>query len=493
MDLVFRLAVIVPVILILRVLTKLVRAIFDPLRTVPGPSLARFTRLWEVWQVCKGDFEKTNVELHRRYGPIVRLAPGRYSVCDQIASKIIYGPGSAFTKSNYYQPFGDPHGGVNLFTESSPQIHSDARRKVASLYSMTALVSCEPHVDHMNSFLCSRLTLCAEKGESIDIPTWMQYYAFDVIGEITLGKPFGMMERGYDSMGILKGIDTMLTYASAIGLVPKLNLWIHALNHRLSRPSPAKGLNDFAAQCIGDRKHGRTQSDRDDFLTKLMRLRDSGSISDAYQESTVASNITAGSDTTAITLSCIIYSLLWNPACAQELRNEIDTFAREGRISNPVTFKEAQNMPYLQAVIKEALRIHPATGQILARIVPASGAELCGYHVPAGTCVGINAWALHRDTSIWGPDADTFRPERWLEEGASVLERSFMPFGLGSRTCIGKNISLLEVAKVIPQIYRNFEIHHVNPGNPEVWETDNRFFVKQKFQCGIVQRTGLDF
>lgn len=225
-----------------------------------------------------------------------------------------------------------------------------------------------------------------------------------------------------------------------------------------------------------------------------------------------ASNITAGSDTTAskqqhltdisshdtgvdfdiVTLSCIIYSLLWNPACAQELRNEIDMFAREGRISNPVTFKEAQNMPYLQAVIKEALRIHPATGQILPRIVPAPGAELCGYHVPAGTCVGSNAWALHRDTSIWGPDADTFRPERWLEEGASVLERSFMPFGLGSRTCIGKNISLLEVAKVIPQIYRNFEIHHVDPGKPEVWETDNRFFVKQKFQCGIVQRTSSD-
>lgn len=95
------------------------------------------------------------------------------------------------------------------------------------------------------------------------------------------------MERGHDSFGILKGIDTMLAYASAVGLVPELNPWIHALNRRLSRPNPAKGMIDFAVQCIGERKHGRAQSDRDDFLTKLMRLRGSGSISDAYQESTV--------------------------------------------------------------------------------------------------------------------------------------------------------------------------------------------------------------
>lgn len=109
-------------------------------------------------------------------GPIIRLAPGRYSVCDQLASKTIYGPGSGFIKSNFYQPFGAPHGAVNLFTEANPQIHSDARRKVASLYSMTALVSYEPYIDHMNNFLCSRLTLCAEKAEPMDIPTWMQYY-----------------------------------------------------------------------------------------------------------------------------------------------------------------------------------------------------------------------------------------------------------------------------------------------------------------------------
>lgn len=68
MDIILHLTVIVHSIIILRVLIVIVRAIFDPLRAVPGPPLARLTRLWEVWQVCEGDFEKTNVELHRRYG-----------------------------------------------------------------------------------------------------------------------------------------------------------------------------------------------------------------------------------------------------------------------------------------------------------------------------------------------------------------------------------------------------------------------------------------
>jgi cytochrome P450 len=73
------------------------------------------------------------------------------------------------------------------------------------------------------------------------------------------------------------------------------------------------------------------------------------------------SNIGAGSYTTAITLSSIFYHLLKHPKTWQRLQQEVDTAAKEGRISNRVTFREAQELPYLQAVIKEGLRIHPAS------------------------------------------------------------------------------------------------------------------------------------
>jgi hypothetical protein len=74
------------------------RALATPLRDIPGPFAARFTRLWYLKNVWRGDFEKVNVRLHDRYGPIVRIAPNEYSIDDSEAIKIIYGHGTGFTK-----------------------------------------------------------------------------------------------------------------------------------------------------------------------------------------------------------------------------------------------------------------------------------------------------------------------------------------------------------------------------------------------------------
>ena len=75
-----------------------IQFVLDPLRDIPGPFLARFTRLWYFFAIYKGSFEKTNIELHRKYGPIVRVAPGEYSIDDYEAARIIYGYGNAFVK-----------------------------------------------------------------------------------------------------------------------------------------------------------------------------------------------------------------------------------------------------------------------------------------------------------------------------------------------------------------------------------------------------------
>ena len=76
----------------------LVQFVFDPLREVPGPCLARFTRLWYFIEIYKGGFELTEIELHKKYGPIVRIAPHEYSIDDVEAAKTIYGLGKHFLK-----------------------------------------------------------------------------------------------------------------------------------------------------------------------------------------------------------------------------------------------------------------------------------------------------------------------------------------------------------------------------------------------------------
>ena len=124
-------------------------------------------------------------------GKIVRIAPNQYSISDAAALKTIYGHGAKFEKSDWYDAwnFGPRTGFTNLFSERNSRNHAESRRKVASMYSMTSLVSYEPSVDNCIEIFKQRLLEFSEQGSTIDMAHWMQCYAFDVIGEITVSSP----------------------------------------------------------------------------------------------------------------------------------------------------------------------------------------------------------------------------------------------------------------------------------------------------------------
>ena len=128
----------------------------------------------------------------------------------------------------------------------------------------------------------------------------------------------------------------------------------------------------------------------------------------------IATNIGAGGNSTATILRAVFYYLLKHPQTHQKLISELTAAAKAGKLSRIATWKECQNLPYLEACVKEAERIHPAIGLPLERIVPAEGATICGHYFGAGTVVGMNAWVIHRDQAVFGNDAASWRPERWL-------------------------------------------------------------------------------
>lgn len=111
---------------------------------------------------------------------------------------------------------------------------------------------------------------------------------------------------------------------------------------------------------------------------------------------------------------------------------EIEQFDKAGLLSAHVSYEECLQMPYLQAVMKEAMRMHPGIGFPLERYVPAGGANLCGVDLAPGTIVGVNPHVIMRDTNVYGEDANEFRPERWMEataERLKIMERSFIAVG----------------------------------------------------------------
>lgn len=173
----------------------------------------------------------------------------------------------------------------------------------------------------------------------------------------------------------------------------------------------------------------------------------------------------AGSDTTAITLRAIVYYVLKNPHVHRKLHLELDAANLPMRIS----YKAAQSLPYLGAVIEEAMRTHPAVGLLLERIVPSSGLALPdGRFIAPGTIVGLNAWVVHQDKTVFGQDAESFNPERWLQgphetlpefqSRRSRMREASLTFGAGNRVCLGKNLSALEIYKFIATLFLNYQV-----------------------------------
>jgi cytochrome P450 len=168
--------------------------------------------------------------------------------------------------------------------------------------------------------------------------------------------------------------------------------------------------------------------------------------------------VIAGSDTTAATIRVVLLNLLTSPLIYHRLQSEIDSAATSAKISSPITDSEAREMPYLQAVIKEGLRIVPPVTGISFKTVPKGGDTINGIFVPEGTNIGLTYLAMHHSKQIFGDDADIFRPERWLEaegERLAVMKGVLdLVFNHGRFQCLGKPVALMELNKIFVEVGR---------------------------------------
>ena len=165
----------------------------------------------------------------------------------------------------------------------------------------------------------------------------------------------------------------------------------------------------------------------------------------------------AGSDTTATAIRVILLHIITNPRVYTALSSEIHTtLFWSAFYSRTITDAQAKSLPYLQAVIREGLRIWPPVSAWMEKEVPPRGDFIQGRFVPGGTKIAVAVWATQRDRDVYGDDADVFRPERWLEAGPQkVLEMNRtleLVFGYGRFGCLGKSIAYIELNKVFVEV-----------------------------------------
>ncbi|KAF2162917.1 hypothetical protein M409DRAFT_68872 [Zasmidium cellare ATCC 36951] len=476
----------------------------DRLKRFPGPRLAAWTDLWRVLDTYFGSHKPpSSIILHRKYGDIVRVGPNALTFSNPQAIKDIYGTDNRYPKSEMYHVFAPSAGGhvtPSLFSSLDITWHDNLRRAVNPAFNLSALVQYEPFVDNTTREFLSQLShRYADKPGTegvVRLHEWMHWYAFDVIGEITYGSPFGALKNASDIDGILAKTHRFLAYGMWAGYMPLIDkltfknpvlLWLHRRGYVTSAPNPVVTWALKYQQASRPNNNNNQEDKPQPLLEKFLGAKEThpSIITDKEVLSMGLSAILAGSESTGVTLTAIFYYILKNPSVLATLQAELDTAFPTAASTTPIEFKHAFALPYLDACLEETFRLHPAARFTAERLLPPQGAHISSQKIPGGTLVGINAWALHHRADVFGSDVDSYIPERWLprptepyeQERARIdaMSRTLFHFGAGRFGCISKNVSLLEMYKVVPAVLRAFEMSLEDPGRE--WRFEDGSFV----------------
>jgi benzoate 4-monooxygenase len=343
------------------------------------------------------------------------------------------------------------------------------------------VVQFEPYIDanlHLFTQQWDRLIDdAAADGQAsarLDCLKWFNYLAFDIIGDLAFGAPFGMLARGADLAEVRSSPAAPPVYAPAIevlnrrgevsatlGCLPGLKPWAPWLPDPFFHKGAdaVRNLAGIAIARVKARLENPPQEERLDLLARLMQGRDDKGEPLGREELTAEAltQLIAGSDTTSNGSCALLYHVCRTPGCFARLQAELDRALPHGHAVP--AYAAVRDLPYLAAVVNEALRIHSTSGIGLPRRIPdgSPGVTLHGRHFPAGTVLSVPTYSVHHSRDVWGPDADEFVPERW-ERLTPRQKNAFIPFSYGPRACIGRNVAEMEMKLIIATWARRYSV-----------------------------------
>jgi len=444
------------------------------LRKVPGPFFAKFSNLWLLAQARQGKRYLSVNAAHEKYGKLVRIQPDHVSIADDSAIQIVYGHGNGFLKAEYYDVFVSIQRG--LFNTRDRAEHTRKRKTISHTFSTKNVGQFETYMSQNLNLFIQRWDTLSNNAHGqyakIDCLHWFNYLAFDIIGDLAFGQPFGMLEKGKDITEIRKSPDAPITYAPAVevlnrrgevsgtlGCLPGLKPYAKYLPDPFFTKGLAavENLAGIAVARVSQRLESKTDVERVDLLARLMEGRDETGAKLCRAELTAEAltQLIAGSDTTSNTSCAILYYITKTPGVLEKLQKELDEAIPAG-VDVP-TYDMVKDLPYMQNVINETLRIHSTSSLGLPRLVPpGEGVEILGQHFPAYTVLSVPAYTIHHSKEIWGSNADDFVPDRW----DNITERqknAFIPFSYGPRSCVGRNVAEMELALIVGTTFRRYE------------------------------------
>ncbi|KAH7309647.1 cytochrome P450 [Stachybotrys elegans] len=447
----------------------LYRLCFHPLAKVPGPfwnAVSRY-RLFHWGFFQDGITHEKILELHEEYGPIVRIAPNEIHLSDPADFDLIYKVGSVFNKDwRFCQSFGPLHA---IFNTVSNTEHRQRRAPLNPFFSRRSVLDQEALVQEKAAKLCARVKERLDKGIPADIHSGFRAVGIDVVTDYAFDDCWDMLDQEdfgewFPAMNRTASRGWVFTQHFVVMTPPLWFVLKRAMKH-LENVSWFPGVTIVHRSSKHVEEVVRKIADGDDskersIVHQLLAPKESSNgkapltPQDLADETSVI--LGAASETTGTALTIAAYHVIKTPHMYQRLRAELlEAFPDE---DEEPSFLALEKLPYLTAIIKEALRMEPGLPGRLQRSAPAGGVLLQGHFIPEGTTVSMSSHTQHRNSVIF-PNPRVFDPTRWMDQPKDVAqsrENSLVPFSRGTRQCLGINLAYCELYVTLGTFFRRF-------------------------------------
>ncbi|KAK9115999.1 hypothetical protein Sjap_014946 [Stephania japonica] len=270
-----------------------------------------------------------------------------------------------------------------------------------------------------------------------------------------------LVSEGYELLGLFNWSDhfPLLGLLDLQGvrkrcrtLVSKVNAFVGNIieEHRILKRKTNAAAAAAAAALLREKEEG-------DFVDVLLDLENDESLSESDMIAVLWEMIFRGTDTVAILLEWILARMVLHPDIQSKAQAEIDRCVGGGDGHRPVSDSDLPNLPYLQAIVKETLRVHPPGPLLSWARLAIHDVHIGKNFIPAGTTAMVNMWAITHDENMWS-EPNVFKPERFMNENVGIMgtDLRLAPFGAGRRVCPGKAMGLATVHLWLAQLLQNF-------------------------------------
>ena len=393
---------------------------------------------------------------------------------------------SPFTRGQWYSCLKLHPEHDNVVSIVDERRHLDLRSRMSPGYSGKENHHLEQDVDEqLQKFfdLVNSRHLARPEGgifRTVDLSRITSFFTLDTISKIAFGHTFGFLDRDEDPFGYLKNLEQFLPALIVFGVYTELTkiLKIPLMKAALPKSTDKRGLGrvmGFARDRVQER-FGHKPVVRQDMLQSFIK----NGLTQAELESETLTQITAGSDSTASSLRLTLHFICTSPPIQERLLAEINTAIAAGQITRPIIKDaEARQLSYLQACIKEGLRVYPPVTGLMAKRVPEGGVTIdvdgVDKYVPANVQIAWNTWGIMRNADIFGEDCEIYRPERWLPKDGSEKEQARIArmtetvslcFGYGRFGCLGRGVATMELNKAIIETLLRFNLQPCSLAKP---------------------------